>query len=89
MINNFKKEEKLKILKWLWGQKGWGAAIISLGGVWLAGEKNIWCWPVWIFGCILFLWHYTEKKDAPSIFLWIAYIIFNFYSWLKWLEETP
>lgn len=65
----------------------WIASILSIIGIFFNARKSLWCWPIWIFSNILWIYIAIIEKDPPNFFLWTSFIIFNFYGWWEWKKE--
>lgn len=68
---------------------GWSAFIFVVVGVILNGNKNLWCWPVWVLSNVLtILYCYTLVPIAyPLIIENLVLIALNVYGWRKWYKE--
>ena len=63
---------------------GWIASFFSIAGVLLNAYKIIWCWPLWCFGNLFWIYWAIKKKEWSQLFLWIIFTIANCYGWYQW-----
>lgn len=67
---------------------GWLATALSLGGLYIAGRKIIWCWPMWIVGSSIFLVQAFVRQDWPQVALFGGYQVLNVLGWIKWRRNA-
>jgi nicotinamide mononucleotide transporter len=60
------------------------AAFFSIAGIFFNANKMIWCWPLWIIGCVCWLWYLVPKKEWTQVVLWVAFLFSNIYGWYQW-----
>lgn len=64
------------------------ATILSIIGILLNANKNIWCWPVWIVSNVFWLIYFGFiELHIPSVILWSVFFVFNVYGWYKWKKD--
>lgn len=66
---------------------GYFATLVSLIGIILNAQKNIWCWPVWLISNAGWIVYSVLQNDIPQIILWIAFSAFNVYGWIQWRKD--
>lgn len=64
----------------------WIGVGFSIVGLLLNAWKSVFCWPVWIFSDVFFIYVAVKIKNKPQIVLWMIFIIANIYAWHKWLS---
>ena len=72
------------------------AIVASLGGLYLNGRKNAYCWPIWILSNFYWIAHwvmefrydYTSSPQWTSIILNVVLIILNIIGWRRWHNEA-
>ncbi len=64
----------------------WIGVGFSIMGIFLNAWKNIYCWPVWIFSNVFFIYVAIKAKNHPQIVLWIVFSLANVYGWYEWLK---
>jgi nicotinamide riboside transporter PnuC len=63
---------------------GWIASSFSLTGTLLNAFKIIWCWPLWIFGNMFWIYWSWKKKEWSQLVLWIVFDLANMVGWYQW-----
>jgi hypothetical protein len=63
---------------------GWIASSFSLGGTLLNAFKIIWCWPLWIFGNLFWIYWSIKKREWSQLVLWIVFDLANMVGWYQW-----
>ena len=66
---------------------GYLAALVSLIGIILNAKKHMACWPIWIFGNVMWITYSGIEGDIPSVVLWVTFSIFNVYGWYQWKKD--
>ena len=66
----------------------WIGLVINLLGVWLNGNRNILCWPVWIIGGFVWTFHWIPLDQSAAIVMTFCYMGFNIWGWRKWSKEN-
>ena len=62
----------------------WIASILSILGTLLNIYKNIWCWPMWIIGCAIWLCIFTYEHKWAEVTMFSVYMILNITGWYRW-----
>lgn len=68
---------------------GWMSFALALVGVVLNGNKNLWCWPIWLASNVLLvMYSFTVTPIAyPLVVESIVFFATNIYGWRKWYKE--
>jgi len=62
----------------------WIASGFSLIGTLLNAFQIIWCWPLWIFGNIFWIYWSWKKKEWAQFVLWVVFQAANILGWYQW-----
>ncbi len=62
----------------------WVAAVLSVVGIILNGNRFIICWPVWIIADLCWIAYSLPKRDWAYVVLWIVFLAANVYGWYQW-----
>lgn len=62
----------------------WGAVCFNLLYVYLAGRRNIACWPVGIIGVVLSFLVYVPARLYSDALLQVFYLVLSLYGWWTW-----
>ncbi|WP_445117028.1 nicotinamide riboside transporter PnuC [Acinetobacter sp. WZC-1] len=62
------------------------AVIISIIGVVLTIQRNMWCWWFNLLAFILYVWLFFEVKLYAETILQLLFIAMNFYGFYQWLK---
>lgn len=66
----------------------WIASALSISGIALNANKNIWCWPVWLASNVVWLVHTAIVAEWAAFIMWIVFVFGNFYGWYQWYKDV-
>lgn len=74
----------MKFLKKHWIE----IACTSLAGIatYLAGQKIIWCWYVWLLADVFWGWYFIKKKSWVFFVANFGWVALNIYCLLEWMK---
>lgn len=64
------------------------ATIIQIIGLFLNVDKKISCWPMWMFGCVLWVAYGLQHELWPLTVLNVVFFFFNCCGWWKWARDA-
>jgi len=54
----------------------------------LNAKKIIWCWPIWILSCFVWMYYSIYSKQWFLLSVWIGFCVANVYGWRKWYTDS-
>lgn len=66
-------------------------SIISLIGIWAATQRSLWCWPISLLACALYVIIALDAQlysYAGLQFIFIGFIFYGWYHWLRGKDES-
>lgn len=62
------------------------AVAISLTGIWAATQRSLWCWPISLIACALYVVIFLDARLYSDTGLQVVFIGFILYGWYQWLR---
>lgn len=62
----------------------WAASAISLLGIWAATQRSLWCWPISLLACLLYVILSLDAQLYSFASLQVIFIGFILYGWVQW-----
>jgi len=63
------------------------AFVLTILGLFLAGRKSMYCWPVWIGSNIIWIAYFIPKSEWAAITTNACLFCMNVYGWYNWKKD--
>ena len=75
------------IARFLVKRLDWWALVLSLIGIGLNTQKNIYCWPVWLFGNLLWAVYAIRSRQLSLLFMQAVFTVLDIYGCQQWAHS--